>query len=195
MFAELGKGSARSCALTVAVVYAVIGAAWVLVTDILLYRLVSDTTLMARIETAKGWSFVSLTAILLYVVTLRSTGSLGRAKSIMSSVLDSIGDGVLLLGSDRSIRCANPAAESMLNADKLAGMAPREFARVFQVSRTDGTSCPVTVPGSNARTRPSKGGRTAVLPAGATARSRRSHRLTGCRDACRRRRSTNYLMN
>ena len=139
MFADLAKDSAHRCALTVALTFALLGAAWVLVTDILLYRIATDSVLLARIETAKGWAFVAVTSLLLYWVTRRSTVRIWRMRELLSAIIDSIADGVLLLGPGRRIQSANPAAENILGSDQLVGMDAETFAHAFRVSRLDGS--------------------------------------------------------
>ena len=66
----------RRVALIVVVVFVVAGSAWTLFSDLLLYSMVQDRVVIARIETAKGWAFVALTALLLYAVNIGMT--LGR---------------------------------------------------------------------------------------------------------------------
>jgi signal transduction histidine kinase len=126
----------------VAVVFAVTGAAWVLLTDVLLYAVTRDPALVARIETAKGWTFVVLATVLLYVVTFRGALRLARAQAGVTAVIESIADGVLLLGPDRTIRRANPAAMRMLGSEGLVGMGAEEFSRRFRVSYLDGSQVP-----------------------------------------------------
>ena len=80
----------------------------------LLYSVTHDRALIARIETAKGWAFIGLASLLLYAVTFRSAARLDRVRRLTAAVVESIADGVLLLGHDRSIAYANPAAVRML---------------------------------------------------------------------------------
>jgi NtrC-family two-component system sensor histidine kinase KinB len=132
-------------AATVVGVFLVAGCLWIFVTDLLLYALVEDQAIIARIETAKGGAFVMLAALLLYVVTSRSAARLAHAYATISAVLDSIGDGVLLLGRDRSISYANPAAVRMLRArspSDLVGVGAPEFSRRYRVSYPDGHIVP-----------------------------------------------------
>jgi signal transduction histidine kinase len=129
-------------ALLVAAAFIVAGLAWVLLTDVLLYTFASDPVLIARVETAKGWIFVGLAAVLLYLFTLRSASRMSRARAIISTVVDSIADGVLLLGPDRRIKHANPAAARMLRCDHLVGIGADEFSRRFHVSYPDGRIVP-----------------------------------------------------
>ena len=106
--------SAHRVAATVTGVFCAAGLAWVFVTDILLYSVTRDRTLIARIETAKGWAFIGLACLLLYAVTFLSAARLDRVRRLTAAVVESIADGVLLLGHDRAIAYANPAAVRML---------------------------------------------------------------------------------
>ena len=135
----------RRVALIVVIAFLIAGSAWILFTDLLLYSFIQDPTTVARIETAKGWAFVALAGLFLYVVTLRSTAQLGQATRTISAVVESIGDGVLLLGPERTIAYANRASIQMLglaNLDDLLGMGAAEFSRRFHVSYPDGHLVP-----------------------------------------------------
>lgn len=140
---KTSKFSARGIATTVAAVFAVAGLLWVLISDIALYALVSDPILIARIETAKGWAFVAIGALLVYFITERAASRLARDRAIVKAVIESIADGVLLLGRDRRIKRANPAAVRMLSCDDLVGMEAEEFSRRFRVSYPNGAIVPV----------------------------------------------------
>ena len=137
--------SARRIALIVTASFALAGTVWVLFSDIFLYGLTRDQVLIARIETAKGWTFIGLTSLLLYVVTLWGASRLTRAQAVISAIIDSIGDGVLLLGPDQTIWHANPAAVRMLRCDDLGdldGMGAPEFSRRFRLTYPDGSLVP-----------------------------------------------------
>jgi signal transduction histidine kinase len=118
---------------------------WILLSDLLLYSVVHDRSVIARLETAKGWAFVASSALLIYAVTRRSAAQLTKAHRTIGAVLESIGDGVLILASDRTIAYANPASLQMLrvtNVKDLRGMGAREFSRRFRVSYLDGRLVP-----------------------------------------------------
>jgi len=134
----------RRLALIVLAVFLVAGAVWILLTDLVLYWVVSDRTVIARLETAKGWMFVALAAGIVYWVTLRSARRLTKTSRTLAAVVKSIGDGVLILGPDRTIAYANPASVEMLNstAADLRGMGAEEFSRRFRVSYPDGRLVP-----------------------------------------------------
>jgi PAS domain S-box-containing protein len=143
---QRGKAkSERRVALSIAVGFAAAGIAWVLLTDLVLYRVTADRALLGRFETAKGWMFVLLAAGLIYVLAYRSSLRLVHARAAMAAVVDSIADGLLLLGRDRHIAYANRAAARMLGYDDehaLVGMDAREFSRRFRVSYMDGSLVP-----------------------------------------------------
>ena len=137
--------SERRVALGIAVAFAAAGIAWVLVTDILLYAVTSDRALIARLETAKGWLFVLFSAVVIYLLAHRSARRIVHARAAMAAVVDSIGDGILLLGRDRHIAYANPAAARMLRCDdarELIGMGAPAFSRRFRVSYMNGALVP-----------------------------------------------------
>jgi two-component system, OmpR family, phosphate regulon sensor histidine kinase PhoR len=137
------KFSARGIASTAAAAFAAAGLLWVLVSDIALYALASDPVLIARIETAKGWAFVAIGALLVYFITERAASQLARDRATIKAVVESIADGVLLLGRDRRIKRANPAAVQMLRCEDLVGMGVEEFSRRFRVSYPNGALIPV----------------------------------------------------
>src|SRR5262245_35291108 len=121
-------------ALVVTCAFFIVGLCWVLFTDEVLYELIRDPILIARIETAKGWSFVLGSALLILFLTYRIAKRLSDARAALSAIIRCIGDGLLVLGRERTIVYANPAALKMLDcedAGMLVGMGPQEFSRRF----------------------------------------------------------------
>jgi NtrC-family two-component system sensor histidine kinase KinB len=118
--------------------------AWVFLTDVVLYGVSRDPVLIARVETGKGWIFITLASLLLYFVTFRVAARLDRVRRLTVAVIDSIGDGLLLLGADRRIAHANPAAIRMLRCpfEELVGMDSAEFSRRFRLSYPSGALVP-----------------------------------------------------
>jgi signal transduction histidine kinase len=136
--------SAHRIAAVVTGVFVVAGLSWVFLSDILLYALMRDRVLVARIETAKGWAFIAMAALLLYAVTFRSAARLDRVRRLASAMVESIADGILLLGHDRRIAYANPAAAKMLRCSRedLIGMGAAAFSMRFRVSYPNGGMVP-----------------------------------------------------
>jgi signal transduction histidine kinase len=128
--------------LAVALVVVIVGILWVIITDVFTYHVIRDATLLARVQTVIDTVFVVGTSIALYLVARRAASRLSRAHALLVAVVDSIGDGVMVLGPDRKIAYANRAAHEMLGCDDLVGVDGPEFARRFKVSRLDGTLLP-----------------------------------------------------
>jgi PAS domain-containing protein len=55
-------------AVRTALVYALIGAVWILLSDQVLRAFVSDPARIHRLEVYKGWVFIGITALLLYAI-------------------------------------------------------------------------------------------------------------------------------
>src|SRR5688572_7958630 len=68
----------RGIAVRVTFAFVVAGCAWILLTDIVIYRAISDPVMIARLETAKGWGFVAATAVLIYLTVWASVIPLAR---------------------------------------------------------------------------------------------------------------------
>ena len=131
----------RRLAYSVAAALAIGGVVWVFVTDVLLYALVTDATVIARIETTKGWLFVGFAATLAFLTTRQLARRMMRARAALTAVVDSIADGVFLRGPDRRIEYANPAAKRMLHCERLVGMTAEEFSRRFPSYAVDEGGC------------------------------------------------------
>ena len=136
--------SAYRIAGLVAGTFVVAGLAWVFLTDVVLYAISHDQTFIARVETAKGWIFIGLTGVLLYGVTFLSAARLDRVRRLTAATVESIGDGILLLGHDRTVAYANPAAARMLGCtrEELVGMSAATFSLRFRVSYPGGGMVP-----------------------------------------------------
>ena len=65
-------------ALRTALIYAIVGFVWILFSDLAVVKLVSDRSLIARLSMVKGWVFISVTALLLYLLLRRSLASLEK---------------------------------------------------------------------------------------------------------------------
>jgi signal transduction histidine kinase len=136
--------SSHRMAAYVSAIFAIAGMTWVFFTDVALYGLSHDRTFIARIETIKGWSFIVLASLLVYAVTFRGAARADQVRRLTAAAVRSIGDGVLLLGHDRHVAYANPAAVKMLGcpSEELVGMDVVEFARRFRVSYPNGALVP-----------------------------------------------------
>jgi PAS domain S-box-containing protein len=128
----------------VALVFVAVGSLWVVLTDLLVYRLLEDPLWFARFQTVKDWLFVGVVGVLLYMATHRMVRRLARSNATFRAVVSSISDGVLLLDRDGAISLANPAAAQILGTAQpsLVGVSGAEFARRFRVSLPNGLQLP-----------------------------------------------------
>ncbi len=67
----MSAGPPPQHALRIAVIYAAVGAAWILFSDRLALRLFPDPSVLAVVNTVKGWAFIAATAALLYLLVRR----------------------------------------------------------------------------------------------------------------------------
>ncbi len=140
MFAR-GAWSPRAVALRIAASFAALGIVWMLATDVVLYLVSDDPLLLAKVESAMDWSFVLIASAMIYLFALRAAARLSRTRSVLSAVVRSIGDGLLVIGPEKRIVHANPAAARILgchDASELVGMDALAFSRRFLVTYPNG---------------------------------------------------------
>jgi len=116
-------------AMKVSGVYVLVGAAWILVSGLVVSTMVTDVHLYGRIETYKGWGFVLVTGIALMFAVRRwasmifhelnerrrMEAQLREKEERYRELYDNSLEGILLTELDGRILAANPAACSMLD--------------------------------------------------------------------------------
>jgi len=128
----------------IVVVYAVMGALWILLSDRALLALVSDAGMHARAQTFKGGAFVVLTSIvLLELIRRRERGILSFGAEVRATV-DSMVDAVLVIDESSRIVEANRAALELLGAaTKEEVLGPvKDLGLRVQLRYLDGTPVP-----------------------------------------------------
>jgi PAS domain-containing protein len=123
--------SPRRIALLISCVVGILG----------LVGLVAAEGVAPRAPLAKGFVFVAASGLLLYALTGSMARRLMRAHALLAATVESMGDGMLVLGRDRRIVYANPAAVQMLecrSAANLVGIGAEEFSRRYGVSYMNG---------------------------------------------------------
>jgi len=70
------KPSYQRPALTICFSYLIIGCLWILFSGLILDYLISDKQLLNRLEVAKGWFFIAITTIMLYILITRYSARL-----------------------------------------------------------------------------------------------------------------------
>lgn len=134
---ENGILSLRS--LKVAGLYAFFGFLWILFSDRLILLISNDPKDLAHIQTYKGWFFVLVTALLLYVMirrTLKSLQSiettLRKSEERLSATLSSIGDGIISTDERGRIVSLNPVAEVLTGWNSIEA-AGRPIEEIFPI--------------------------------------------------------------
>jgi diguanylate cyclase (GGDEF)-like protein/PAS domain S-box-containing protein len=70
------KFSFQRPALTICLTYLIIGCLWILFSGLILDSLIGDKQMLNRLEVAKGWIFITVTAVMLYFLITRYTAKL-----------------------------------------------------------------------------------------------------------------------
>jgi PAS domain S-box-containing protein len=113
----------------IAVVYAFIGALWILLSDWLLRILVSDPALFSRASTFKGWAFIAFTTAVLYRMVARDhaerkriSDSIRERETYLQNVLETLPVGVWLLDREGNITYGNPAGQKIWEGKRFVGI-------------------------------------------------------------------------
>jgi len=110
--------------LRIPLLYALFGLLWILFTDRILLWLVPDVEQLVRWQTIKGWLFVAVSTVLIFVLQAQAQRRQQRANARqkrseiryrrlfrqLRQVMDSVPEGVLLLDPDGQVLVANPRA-------------------------------------------------------------------------------------
>jgi PAS domain S-box-containing protein len=110
--------------VTITLLYVLSGVVWIAFSDRLLVSLISDIEVMARIQTYKGWSYVLITGIMLYLLIrlyssrLSKTGDdLRRSELKYRNLVDHSGYGILLFTRNLKIDYCSPVITKILGFD------------------------------------------------------------------------------
>jgi PAS domain S-box-containing protein len=124
----------------IVLVYAVVGALWILLSDTLLEALVPDAAQRASLQTVKGALYVGGTAALLYVLIERHRARMATRDRQLRAVLDGITDAVLVADASGAILQVNAAAAGLLGARPTPGspLEAEEVVRAAQLRTLDG---------------------------------------------------------
>ena len=125
--------------LKVAGLYAFFGFFWILFSDRLILLITKDPEDLAHIQTFKGWFFILVTAILLYLLVRlvlraqeKTASSLRQSEKRLSATLSSIGDGVISTDCAGRVVSLNGVAEELTGWDTNAA-AGRPISEIFSI--------------------------------------------------------------
>jgi two-component system, OmpR family, phosphate regulon sensor histidine kinase PhoR len=85
--ADLKPRTGIHIGIRIAIIYAVFAAVWILLSDQLLELLVADAATLSRMQTYKGWFFVTTTAVLLYFLVHHYTVAIIRRDATLNEVV------------------------------------------------------------------------------------------------------------
>jgi len=131
------KPSVLQIDLRVALLYALFGGLWILLSDRLLAALITDVSLLTTLQTYKGWAFVLISALLIYALLryelrLRNIteDKLRESEDRYRLLFETSIDASLLTTPDGSVLAANPAACRMFGwtEEEIKKVGRREMA-------------------------------------------------------------------
>ncbi len=128
-------------ALKIVLIYSAFAAAWILFSDTAVEQFVSDRAEMTRISMFKGWAFVAVTALLLYVLVVRATQRTNAVMEdrlhtlrLLEAITDSSEDAIFAKDLEGRYLTFNPAACAFVGkqASEVIGHDDREIFPVPQ---------------------------------------------------------------
>ncbi|BDG06031.1 sensor histidine kinase [Anaeromyxobacter oryzae] len=126
------------------IAYAVVAVLWIAFSDHALSLLVPDPVRRDELQTVKGAAFVVITSILIYELIRRSEAGLRTRTAELRATVDSIADGVLVVDARLHVVEANRAIVELLGVgakDELLGPL-QEWGRRFELRDVEGRMIP-----------------------------------------------------
>ena len=118
-----------------------LGIVWLIAMNLVLYLGTAEPSYVAEIQTI-NWLVVLGSSVAVYLLARRAAVRVMRARGVLAAVVDSIGDGLMVLGSDRNVVFVNRAAVHMLeceSASELVGMSAQQFSKRFLITYPNGS--------------------------------------------------------
>ena len=88
------KNSQSSSALSISLTYAIIGALWILLSDRIVAFLFIDLYQLSIVQSYKGWFFVLITALVLFILLKNRKNILQTAEQNFSDLFESTTEGI-----------------------------------------------------------------------------------------------------
>lgn len=143
------RGGWRRIALGVAVGYGIVGALWIVVTNLLIAIFVGDPRLRQPVQTLKGWSFVAITGVALYALVARylrrieiGERGLRGSERRLERIVATIPSAVLIIDNSGRMTMANAAAEKMLRLSSAEITSRTYDDPAWRAESLDGRSLP-----------------------------------------------------
>jgi PAS domain S-box-containing protein len=149
-----GRNRYAQRAVRIILLYAFFGGLWIFASDRILELLTSDHRILGALQTAKGWLFVAMSALLLYLLVYRELRARSRTEARLTAteekyhtLIETANDAILLFDAEAgTVIDANPKAAELLGRplDRIIGMrqadlhAPTDAERCGAIFREAG---------------------------------------------------------
>jgi len=115
---QLGNGDGG--ALRIAAIYLIVGGLWILFSDEIVSNITNDPAVLTQISIYKGWGFILVTAVMLYLLIRRYNRDLRQSERRLLTLTDALPALISYVGSDKRYRFANQEYEEWFG-DQAAG--------------------------------------------------------------------------
>ncbi len=141
----LYRRAGRLTARAIALVYVGVGSLWILFSDRILDAVVLDPQRREHIQTVKGWAFVCVTGVLLYLLIRRGMAGMKRLEEELRATFEALSNAVVVVDAAGRVVEANRAAVELWGAKSKADLLAQATGRAvgFVLSNPDGTPIPV----------------------------------------------------
>ncbi len=138
-------------AVRITILYSFIGSLWIVLSDYMVAEILETRDLSSQAQTLKGWGFVLVTSMALYVLLVHAARSLQKSYSLLETILESTTDAIFAKNLDGDYVIANTAAaelagvsvQQMLGAndvDLFGETLGREFQEHDRLTTVSGTT-------------------------------------------------------
>lgn len=97
----------ENTAFKVSFIYAGISVLWILFSDQILFRFIKDPELLTMVQMLKGWLFVIVTSIIIFLLLKKEISRLQEAGNVLWATLHSTADGILVVSNEGKIIASN----------------------------------------------------------------------------------------
>jgi two-component system sensor histidine kinase/response regulator len=125
----------RRAVLRIVLIYAAVAALWILLSDEAVALLFSDPAVILRVSMIKGWLFVAVTALLLYLLMRRLVARIENenarhrgALKLLEAITNTSGDGIIAKDAQGRYILVNPAAESIVDVSAAKSIGKDDLA-------------------------------------------------------------------
>ena len=131
-----------SNSLKITLIYFIIGFLWIKFSDQIILQLSNDAVLLSTIQTYKGWFFVIVTSLILYLLIKKSTQNLIISHNLLNQIVETVPVGITFINNEGQITFANKNAENVLGLTKDKITSRTYNDPEWKITSLDGTPFP-----------------------------------------------------